>query len=161
MAVYKLLDDFYEHAFSLIAIHGSLEDFRLAYFLNATAGLKLQRLKNDLLVNGDERYPVFEWYDEMKEVHWNLVKNRSRMQYEQTIKQTSMFEGKSAYKTTCLIPEYPKVDFFLKIDNEGKYPYTAVLTQRIKDIPQVITAYEIEPKQLKSKNNLIFLTDAY
>ena len=34
MAIYKLLDDFYEHSYTLIAIHGSLDDYRLAYFLN-------------------------------------------------------------------------------------------------------------------------------
>ena len=50
MAVHKLvLDDFLEEAsYTLIAIHCTIEDFRLAYLLNKHLGINLTRKTSDL-----------------------------------------------------------------------------------------------------------------
>ena len=58
-------------------------------------------------------------------------------------------------RTYHLIPEYKKVNYFLKIDNETVYNEKLILN-KIQEIPQVITAYSIDADQLKSKDNLIF-----
>ena len=52
MALHKLLvDDFYDATYKLIAIHCRLEDYRLAYLLNQSLNLKLERNPNDLDFN--------------------------------------------------------------------------------------------------------------
>ena len=49
MALHKLhVDDFYDDSFSLIAIHCSLEDYRLAYLLNKHLNISLVRKPQDL-----------------------------------------------------------------------------------------------------------------
>jgi hypothetical protein len=53
MAVHKLiLDDvFDESVFTLIAIHSTIEDYRLAYLLNRFLGINLVRFEFDLDFN--------------------------------------------------------------------------------------------------------------
>jgi hypothetical protein len=58
--------------------------------------------------------------------------------------------------TTYLIPEYKKVDFFLKIQSEMETIPLRKILSGINEIKQVISVYELEPENIKSKNNLIF-----
>ncbi|MCX2678853.1 IPExxxVDY family protein [Galbibacter sp. EGI 63066] len=158
MAVYKLLDDFYEHPYTLIAIHGSLEDYRLAYFLNLELNIKLERLDNDVNIAEQGNVPAFKWFDEENEVSWNLLKNKAKVVLDRT--EPDLFGKNPAIQAKFLIPEYNKVDYFLKIDEEGTYKNEIPALIKIKKIPGIITAYKIDTQQLKSKNNLIFLTNA-
>jgi len=55
-----------------------------------------------------------------------------------------------------LVPEMKKVDFLLLIQN---YIHTEDLKEIINGlnkIPEVLVAMEVDPKKLKSKENLIF-----
>ncbi|MDG3582707.1 MULTISPECIES: IPExxxVDY family protein [Galbibacter] len=158
MAIYKLLDDVYEHSYTLIAIHGSLDDYRLAYFLNSGLNIKLTRLDEDVTITKNAKVPAFKWYDEENDVQWSLVKNKTAVQLEKP--GLSLFAEKNEMQRAFLIPEYSKVDYFLKIDEEGRYKNEIQVLLKLKKIPGVITAYKIEAQQLKSKNNLIFLTNA-
>ena len=56
MAVHKLvLDDVFEEAlYTLIAIHCTVEDYRLAYLLNKYLGINLVRKSKDLDYNKDK-----------------------------------------------------------------------------------------------------------
>src|SRR5690554_7268378 len=52
MAHFKLtLDEDFEDSFELVAIHCSVEDFRMAYLLNREAHIKLERCESDLDFN--------------------------------------------------------------------------------------------------------------
>ena len=57
---------------------------------------------------------------------------------------------------THLIPEYSKVDYFLKIHSEYENIVLRNVITEINDITRIISAYEIGVDSLKSKNNLIF-----
>ncbi|MEL4306839.1 IPExxxVDY family protein [Joostella sp. CR20] len=155
MAIYKLSDDFYEDSYTLIAIHGSLDGYRLAYFLNATFQIKLQRLKADVSISEGVSMPAYKWFDEHNEVSWSLIKNKVTIKQAQT--GTSLFEHS---QRVYFIPEYSKVDYFVMIEEEGGYRKALEAINKINKLPGVITAYKIEEEQLKSKNNLIFLTNA-
>ena len=51
MAIHKLdLGEFDEIDYHLIAIHTSLEDYRLAYFINQKMGLNLSKNKNEIQI---------------------------------------------------------------------------------------------------------------
>lgn len=55
-----------------------------------------------------------------------------------------------------LIPEEKQVDFFLVITGLFQNINKEELTKKIKMLPIVLTAYSINPIQLKSKDKLIF-----
>ena len=71
MAVHKLvLDDVFEEVeFTLLAIHCSIEDYRLAYLLNKYLGITLQRRSSNLDHSASaSSYSIFEWKDKKPKI---------------------------------------------------------------------------------------------
>ena len=160
MAVHKLiLDDVFEEVvYTLIAIHCTLEDYRLAFLLNKHLGITLTRRLSDLDYNkGKSTYSIFEWEDDKQLTNWSLVSNICKTESYQEVNYQSLFNVKEKItKTTNLIPEYKRVDYFLKIDTEYQFSKEKYILDNILSIPQITTAYNIDASQLKSKDNLIF-----
>ncbi|ETN94716.1 hypothetical protein SAMN04487906_1544 [Zhouia amylolytica] len=159
MAVHKLLDDLYEHSYSLIAIHSPLKDYRLAYFINHQLSLRLKRTKEDFSYIEDASFSTFHHNDETTDTTWHLITNVSKIVANET-RDADLFGVKSTTVVKYLIPEYKKVDYFLKIDNGDFFYQLKAAIKAINDLTHVVTAYAIDPNQLKSKNNLIFLSNA-
>lgn len=162
MGVQKLIltDDFAED-FLLVAIHCSEEAYKLAFLLNQFAGLRLRRSKNDLEFsnNGLEiTFPLFDFEDEMQYINYDLVANKCVSKSAKVVSSGGLFgdENISEIVTTHLIPEFKKVDFFLKISTDAPSIGIRKIVTSINEIKQVISAYQIETDQLKSINNLIF-----
>ena len=61
----------------------------------------------------------FVYEDENKDVTWNLVQNKNDYSQEDFAINTGLFtDSKTKISTKIyLIPEYKKVDYFLKIEN--------------------------------------------
>ncbi|MEM6719842.1 MAG: IPExxxVDY family protein [Bacteroidota bacterium] len=160
MAIHKLFeDDFEEDTYTLIAIHCSAEDYRLAYLLNSNLDLKLARKPEDLDYNYMEAsFSIYEWDDKKNFVTWNLVANTSRQEVEQIASAGSLFSNQQGKRTVSkyLIPERKKVDYFVKISHENQLKAPKIILSKINAIAEVITAYILDTEQLKSKNNLIF-----
>ncbi|WNH14125.1 IPExxxVDY family protein [Thalassobellus suaedae] len=160
MAVHKLvLDDVFDEVLcTLIAIHCSLEDYRLAYLLNKHLGITLIRKPSDLDYDkGKSTYSIFDWEDDKQLITWSFVSNVCKTESFQQINYESLFENQEKItKTTHLIPEYKRVNYFLKIDNEFNLSKEKYIVNSILRIPQIATAYSIDSSQLKSKDNLIF-----
>lgn len=160
MAIHKLIleDVFEEVSFTLVAIHCTLEDYRLAYLLNKNLNISLIRRAKDLdYFNGKSTYSFFEWEDCKQLVTWSLVSNICKRKTFQEAKQESLFSTQEQItKTHHLIPECKNVNYFLKIDNQLNISEEKQILKYISDIPQIATAYTIDASQLKSKDNLIF-----
>jgi len=160
MAVHKLvLNDFFEEAlYTLIAIHCTVEDYRLAYLLNNYLNIRLTRKSADLdYNNGKATFSIFEWEDPKYLTTWNLVFNVCKAELFQEEDYQSLFDSQEKIITTFhLIPEYKRVNYFLKIDGELDEDKEKQIINNILKIPQISTAYSIDANQLKSKNNLIF-----
>lgn len=160
MAVHKLvLDDVFDEVlYTLIAVHCTVEDYRLAYLLNKNLGINLKRNPFDLDFNrGKSTYSVFEWEDEKQLTTWNLVSNICKREEFKKAEQQSLFDSEeSITKIFNLVPEYKRVNYFLKIDKEYSFSKETYILNNILSIPQVATAYRIDVSQLKSKDNLIF-----
>ena len=160
MAVHKLvLDDvFYEVLCTLVAIHCTLEDYRLAYLLNKYLGITLTRRLSDLDYNNSKSsYSIFEWKDNKQLTTWSLVSNICKIESYQQINYESLFDNQDKVtKITNLIPEYKRVNYFLKIDNQFNLSKEKYILNSILKIPQIATAYSIDTNQLKSKDHLIF-----
>jgi hypothetical protein len=160
MAVHKLIldDAFDEVLYTLIAMHCTLEDYRLAYLLNKHLGISLIRKASDLDYNNSSvSYSIYEWEDTKQLVTWSLVSNICKTETLQKVDYKSLFDTQqSITKTFHLLPEYKSVNYFLKIDSEFSFSKEKYILDNILSIPQIATAYSIDSSQLKSKDNLIF-----
>jgi hypothetical protein len=161
MAVHKLmLDDDFEEEYSLLAIHCSEEPYKMAYLLNQHATLRLKRRDKDLhfeFKNGASTFPFFEYENEQQYIAYSLVANKCISQSESIPHLGELFnDGSPEMVIQFLIPEYDKVDYLLKIYSDFELIPMRKIVAAINEIKQVISAYSIDAKQLKSKNNLIF-----
>ncbi|GAA3644013.1 IPExxxVDY family protein [Flavivirga jejuensis] len=160
MAVHKLILDnvFEEDLYTLIAIHCTLEDYRLAYLLNKHLGISLVRKPLDLdYQNKKSTYSIFEWEDNKQQTIWNLVSNVCKTEDYRQRRNESLFDSEEKItRTAYLIPEYKTVNYFLKIDNEIDSSKEKYILNNVLKAPQIATAYNIDINQLKSKDNLIF-----
>jgi len=159
MALHKLLvDDFYNDTFSLLAIHCTIEDYRVAYLLNQYLQIKLKRNPQDLdFKYVAASYSIYEWEDKSQQMTWSLVSNVCKKEEDSLISTGSLFntQGK-IIRTHNLIPEYKKVNYLLKIDNDGNFINEKTIIQKIQEISQIAAVYSVDVSQLKSKENLIF-----
>lgn len=158
MALHKLMvDDFYDDTYNLIAIHCRLEDYRLAYLLNQSLDLRLQRKTEDIDMEYlKSSYSIFEWNNASQFVTWNLVSNVCKKE-EDSLYSTGLFQtNEKVIKTFNLVPEYKKVDYFIKISDEIQNVNEKLILNKLQNIPQIITSYSVNPSELKSKDHLIF-----
>lgn len=162
MGTHKLvLDDDFEEDFSLIAIHCSEEPYKVAYILNQFARLKLRREKVDLAFTSgamEITLPLFGFEDHTEYTDYSLVANKCKSAITKTNNNGELFGNTTDKETviTYLIPELKKVDYFLKIQSDFDNIGTKILINEINNIKQIISAYQVEPETLKSKDNLIF-----
>lgn len=161
MAIHKLLiNDFISEDYELIAIHSTLEDYRLAYFINQKLPVTFEKSSKDIgiqIPEGHSHFTRFIFDDEAHELFWNLIPNKTTLITRQT-KATSLFEETEFDMATniFLLPELKKVDYIIKIENTDDFFDLDQLIDQLLTIKQITTAYKIEQNKLKSKNNLIF-----
>lgn len=162
MAILKLdLGDFDEIDYYLIAIHTSLEDYRLAYFINQNLQINLSKSENEIQINikeGETKFSRFQYIDSESTVSWNLIQNKNEViQYKKGSNQ-NLFSNLTMEVSTkvFLLPEFKKVDYFFKIENtENKKEVTKIQTL-LNKIDKITAVYIVDTNQIKSKNNLIF-----
>ncbi|MGV8946861.1 MAG: IPExxxVDY family protein [Lutibacter sp.] len=144
-----------EDDYSLIGIHSTEEDYRLAFLLNNYLKIKLTRFKHNLdFKNSTAVFPLFEYKDEENYINYYLINNKYTELVDNQYKE-GLFGGN--YSTTSyLIPEKKKIDFLLKIESCNNEDFIQNLVSNLNKINQIITSYSIEPTTLKSKENLIF-----
>jgi hypothetical protein len=162
MAIHKLdLGEFDEIDYHLIAIHTSLEDYRLAYFINQKLPINLGKSKNEILINikeGETNFSRFYYYDKKNVISWNLIQNKNEVIQQKNESSENLFSNIKMEVSTkvYLLPELKKIDYFLKIEH---YEETIELTQIqsiLNTIESISTAYSVDTNKIKSKNNLIF-----
>lgn len=159
MAVHKLhFDDFEEVEYDLIAIHTALEDYRLAYFLNQNLPVLFQKNKNEITISskgGHSWFSRFSYEEEESETSWDLISNINEVIPSETTSANDLFGSLATVATKVwLLPEFRKVDYFLKIEN-GAMPASDIAA-RIHGIDRVSAVYSVDPATIKSKHNLIF-----
>ncbi len=143
-----------EDDYSLIGIHSTEEDYRLAYLLNKHLKTKLMRYKQVLdFKNSTAEFPLFEYKDEKNFINYYMINNK-HLQFVNNKNNEGLFGGN--YTISYLIPEKKNVDFFLKIEGCNRQSFKEELVENLKKIAQIITSYTLDPNTLKSRDNLIF-----
>src|SRR5690606_2027501 len=107
-----------EDEFILIAIHGNIEDYKLAFLINRHLNLNLKRKGKDLDFfnkDGHIAFSVFEYQDIEREDTFCLISNICKSVTEKITSAGSLFETSNIEKTHFLIPELKTTEYFLKI----------------------------------------------
>jgi hypothetical protein len=162
MAIHRLdLDEFDEIDYYLMAIHTSLEDYRLAYFINKNLPVNLSKSKNEIHAQtkeGEANFSRFYYYDVEKAVSWNLIQNKNEIISVSTSDFQNLFSNETSEVSTTihLLPEFKKVDFFLKIENSEEALDFSEIQQKLNTIESIAAIYAVDTDKIKSKNNLIF-----
>jgi hypothetical protein len=157
MAIHKIqINDFISEDYELIAIHSSLEDYKLAYAINSILDIRLFKNESNIEIAIPEGKSAFGNYifdDEKSDVQWRLIDNKTTINTAKK-KTTQLFDEVDI--TVFLLPEYKKADYLLKIENIDYEFDEEDMIDKLLSIKNVTTAYTIETTNLKSKNNLIF-----
>ncbi|MDG1171252.1 MAG: IPExxxVDY family protein [Polaribacter sp.] len=156
MQVYALeMNDFCEEPYSLIGIHSTLEDYKLAYLINQNLNTRFYKAIKDLEFKRDKKkasFSIYNYENTNEGFDWFLIANSYRRE-NQTVSNELLLTSETK---TYLIPEKKKVDFFLKICGDSEYDFVMKTIQKIINIENVITAYSIDKNTLKSRDFLIF-----
>ncbi|MFN7045176.1 MAG: IPExxxVDY family protein [Flavobacterium sp.] len=157
MAIHKIqINDFISDDYELIAVHSSLDDYKLAYCLNKVLGVQLSKNLAYVEISIPEGKSAFSNYifdDEKNDVVWTLIENKTTI-INSNKQTTSLFEQVDI--TVFLLPEFKKADYLIKIENIDYGFDSESIIEKIQEIKNVTTAYVIDITNLKSKNNLIF-----
>ncbi|MDD2674248.1 MAG: IPExxxVDY family protein [Flavobacterium sp.] len=162
MAIHKLdLGEFDEIDYYLIAIHTSLEDYRLAFFINQKLPINLSKSENEIQINikeGETNFSRFYYNDIESTITWNLIQNKNEVvQYKKGNTQNLFSDVTMEVATKVfLLPEFKKVDYFLKIENNDDAMDVSKIQLLLNTIDSISTVYIVDTNQIKSKNNLIF-----
>lgn len=162
MAIHKVnLDEFEEIEYAIIAIHSTMEDYRLAYFINLALNINLGKQSKDLFVQikeGESFFTRYAFHDVKKDRYWHLIQNKNEVVQIKNKAKTDLFleQDIAVSVQTYLIPELKKADYFLKIEAcQNNFNLIQTVT-KLNAIDGVNMSYSIETENLKSKNNLIF-----
>ncbi|GAB4132915.1 MAG: hypothetical protein Fur0041_04660 [Bacteroidia bacterium] len=130
----------YDYDFILIGISCHEKPYRLAWAVNNELGITLERsellsisLKKNEAPSG---FVNFNFEHPDHEVSYTLVQNRS--------------------ETGMLIPELSQADYFLIARGPFGTSEQDEILRRMKAVSFVLTAFAVDPEQLKSKQNLLF-----
>lgn len=162
MAIHKLdLGEFDEIDYHLIAIHTSLEDYRLAYFINQNLPINLSKSKDEIQINikeGETNFSRFYYYDSENAISWNLIQNKNEVSQQKKDADQNLFSDLTQGIATkvYLLPEFKKADFFLKIENTDNAIEVSKIKTILNTIDSISTVYTVDIDQIRSKNNLIF-----
>ena len=162
MTVHKLhLEEYNDIDYQVIAIHTSLEDYRLAYYINQNLPIILRKSESSIQISskeGESQFSRFIFENEEASVYWNLIQNKNNIVVSsQTVNQGLFAASTNKFLTKIyFLPEFKKVDYFLKIENAEAMLDISEIINRIKKINRISTVYAVDLENIKSKNNLIF-----
>ena len=134
------LDIEYDYDFTLFGISCHEKDYRICWALNNKLRLEFKKVQDieskEKKKKENTKYPLFEFIDEEAHREYFIIGNRS--------------------DSALLIPEQKHADYFLMVRGNFNDAEKEILLKNIKSIQIILTAFEIQPNELKSKQNLIF-----
>jgi len=126
--------------FVLIAVTTSLKDYRICYLINKYLNfnfVKIPDLSVDISLDaGPVLFSLYHYNWETTETDFYFIANK----------------GSEGY----LVPEMKKADYFLLIKNYIDENDLDNLVSALNKIPEIVAAVKIDPKKIKSRENLLF-----
>ena len=126
--------------FVLLAITAPLKDYKLCFYINKHLNVNFRKIDElELMFNADENPFCF-----------------SRYHYSEYQSDTDFFILANKGTEGFLVPEMKNVDFFLLIHNYIDKEDLQQFIVGLNKISEILVAVEINPRKLKSKENLVF-----
>jgi hypothetical protein len=126
--------------FVLIAVTTSQKDYRVCYLINKFLNFnftKIPDLEVDMVqASGPVLFSIYHYSWEATETDFYFIANK----------------GSEGY----LVPEISKADYFLMIRNYIDDNELDALISALNKIPEIVAAVKIDPKKIKSRENLLF-----
>jgi len=126
--------------FVLIAITTSLKDYRICFLINKFLNfnfIKIPDLTVDIQQKGSPlMFSLYNYFWETTKTDLYFIANK----------------GAEGY----LIPEMRQADYFLLIKNHIAENDADGMVSALNKIPEIVTAVKIDPKKIKSRENLLF-----
>ncbi|GAB2694865.1 hypothetical protein GCM10027037_18020 [Mucilaginibacter koreensis] len=127
--------------FELIAITSALKDYRVCFLINKHLNFNFRKeddLKVDIYKNSVEPalFSLYHYQWETTETDFYFIANRGS-------------DG-------LLIPEMRQADYFLMIRNYIDTNDLNEIISGLNTLPEIISAIKIDPKKIKSNENLLF-----
>jgi hypothetical protein len=126
--------------FVLIAITTSLKDYRICCLINKYLNFNFSKsadLEVDILQGSEPVFfSLYQYHWEASETDFYFIANK----------------GSDGY----LIPEMKKADYFFMIKNYIDADDLDKLLSTLNKIPEIVAAVKIDPKKIKSRENLLF-----
>ena len=139
MAKKKLLLE-NDYDFFLFGISCPERSFRLCYALNNQFKVSFSKSSDMELHEKNQtvsaRFPVFTYRDEEMFTDYRVIINKADNKF--------------------LVPEFKQADYLLMIQGGLPGSEKNAILKKIKDVSFVQTAFEIDPKKIKSKENFSF-----
>jgi hypothetical protein len=144
----------------ILAIYSGLPSYRLAFLINTCLFSQLKREK-DLDFYKDVKFPYFFFEDEVLQIEYRLIKNKtSQISTKEPVEASplnSLFNESTAVEETFyVLPQYKEVDYFLVLDGEFGDDQLAHIEQEITKLEEILSAYYIPFENIKSKTHLTF-----
>lgn len=154
-----LLDNFSEVEFKLIGINASIEAYKIVFLINKHLKTKFKRTSFDVeMVHNSYSisFLLYSYTDHKNVSKIYFVQNKSKYidQNPKFVSQLFGFEEQIVNK--YLINSHKQCDYFIKIEDEFDRFKIKKMIHDLNDIPQIISAYEINTNQLKTPEHLIF-----
>jgi hypothetical protein len=126
--------------FVLIAVTTSLKDYRICYLINKYLNFKFTKNADlGVDINQSPESVYFSLYAD----HWESS-------------ATDFYFIANKGSDGYLIPEMRKTDYFLMIKNYIDEGDLDNLLSALNKIPEIVAAVKIDPKKIKSRENLLF-----
>ena len=126
--------------FVLIAITTSLRDYRICHHINKRLNFgftKSPDLEVDIIQGaGPVFFSLYQYHWEASETDFYFIANK----------------GSDGY----LVPEMRKVDYFIMIKNYIADDELDKMVTDLNRIQEIVAAVKIDPKKIKSRENLLF-----
>lgn len=156
----------YDYDFVLIGISSHEKDYRFCWALNNKLKLELSK-KESLEIKGRKQatpsyFSFFTFDDQDQYTEYSVLANFSESKSLAESTENTLFgpAGKSRQddqsENEFLVPEHKQMNYFFVVRGEMDDDEVEEMIQQIREIDIVLTAIRIDPKNLKSKQNLIF-----
>jgi hypothetical protein len=133
-----LIENDYE--FFLFGISCSERSYRLCFALNDKLKASFSKSQDMEVQEKNKevhsRFPVFTFRDEEMFTDFRIIVNKA--------------------ENRILIPEFKQADYLLMVQGGMPFSEKGNILKKIREVSFVQTAFEIDPKKIKSKENFVF-----
>lgn len=129
----------YDFDFALFGVSSHVANYRLAWGMNQLFEIDLERVDDVDLSFGPNKQGNFSLYrfdDEESYTTFHLISNRCSVGY--------------------LIPELKQIDYFVQYWGPMSDEELTDFKNEFRKIPSVLATVQVDPMELKSRNNLLF-----